>query len=539
MAVRSTAANAMRAFTSPVRNAGITTKIVALVLLTCSVFGAACALSLVGISDLTSRNEALAKNDVATLAAASKLRGAVAASNEGLLYYVLAQSQVMSDDVTKRDAEVAVALKELRDLATTESRREQVAAFTLHRDELLKSGDEVRAKVKAGDVALAAYLIQAKTQYLSDIVLSDVEDFVSSVIADVQRETDTARKLGEQTRKRVIALLIFGTAFALLGGWLAARAIAKPLRNAVRVLTAVADGDFTRRLHSDSKDEVGRMATALNATLDLLRNTFSTIGDTVTALATASDELSSVSRTMSTAAMQTATDADAVATAAGQVSASVESVAAAAEELSMSIREVAGQAANAASVAEAGAARAMTASGTVSELGAASAKIEDVTGLITSIAEQTHLLALNATIEAAHAGAVGKGFGVVAQEVKELARQTTDASDDVRKVVVDIQEGSRNAVDAMADVASVIQEVNENQATIAAAVEEQNATTRMIGSSAAMAATGSGEIARNIIGVAAAARDATAGAEQTESAANELAEMASGLRMLLAGFRVS
>lgn len=538
MGARRTAMVSLRKLAGPVRNARIATKIVAVVLLTCSVFGVACALALVGISDLTARNESLYRNDVTTLAAADKLRSAVTASNEALLYYLLVKSDEMNTDVSMRDDEVSLALTELDALASTDSRRQQVATFKANRAELLASSNEVRAKVKADDIALASYLVQAKTQYLSRLVLRDVQTLVNSVISDVERGTVEARRLGTQARGRVIGLLAFGTAFALLGGYLAARAIARPLRRAVQVLTAVADGDFTKTLDLDSKDEVGRMASAMNATVDLLRKTFTTISGTVVALATASDELTRVSRTMSDAATQTALDADAVAAAASQVSASVDSVAAAAEELSMSIREVAGQAANAASVAEAGAYRAMAASGTISELGVASAKIEDVTGLISSIAEQTHLLALNATIEAAHAGAVGKGFGVVAQEVKELARQTTDASDDVRKVVGDIQEGSRNAVEAMADVASVIQEVNENQATIAAAVEEQNATTRMIGSSAASAASGSGEIARSIEGVAAAAREATAGAAQTESSANELAEMASGLRTLLAGFRV-
>ncbi|MDQ1710199.1 MAG: methyl-accepting chemotaxis protein, partial [Frankiaceae bacterium] len=380
--------------------------------------------------------------------------------------------------------------------------------------------------------------LEGTTQGYAEAVLQDVQQLEDAVILDVQRETAAAHALGQQARDRVLILLGFGIAIAIIGGWVAARLIAKPLRRAVTVLTAVADGDFTQTLDIDSRDEVGRMAAALDVTVRLLRSTFNTIGATVVALATASDELARVSATMSDNASRTASDAGAAAAAASEVSASVESVAAAAEELSMSIREVAAQAANAASVADAGAVRAEAASGTVSELGAASAQIEDVTELITSIAEQTHLLALNATIEAAHAGAVGKGFGVVAQEVKDLARQTTEASGDVRRVVGNIQAGSRNAVEAMADVASVIQEVNENQATIAAAVEEQNATTRQIGSDAAMAASGSGEIARNIEGVAAAARDATEGAAQTEAAANELSEMASGLRTLLAAFRV-
>ena len=525
--------------TRPVRNVGITTKIVALVLLTCSVFGAAGATALAGIGELTRRNDNLYRNDVGTLAAAARLRAAVSASHDALIYDVLTGNfQQWDGAITARDQDVTAALLELDTMGAATSRTEDIAQFRAHQGAMIASREGVRQAVRAYQLRDASLLLQGKTQSLADVVFLDVERIVSGVIADVQHQTQAARKLGERTKSSVLALLAFGAAFALVGGILAARAIAKPLRRAARVLTAVAAGDFTQTLDIDGKDEVGRLAAALDATIGLLRKTFNTIGATVVALATASDELARVSRTMSDTATRTAADADAAAAAASQVSASVESVAAAAEELSMSIREVAAQASNAASIAEAGAVRAEAASGTVSDLGAASAKIADVTELITSIAEQTHLLALNATIEAAHAGAVGKGFAVVAQEVKDLARQTTDASGDVRRVVLNIQEGSRNAVEAMADVASVIQEVNENQATIAAAVEEQNATTRQIGSNAAMAASGSGEIARNIEGVAAAARDATAGAAQTESAANELAKMASDLRTLLAGFRV-
>lgn len=539
MPARRTAARLAHRLTRPLRNAGITTKIVAIVLLTCSVFAVAGGTALAGIADLTSRNDSLYRVDVGTLAAAAKLRAAVSASHDALIYDALTGDfEVWDPRISSHDGDVKTALLELDDMRMTSNRGNQIQEFRKHRDAMLVSREKVRKAIVARHLPDAVSILQSETQSLADLVLGDVERLVASVIADVKQETQAARKIGMQARKRVIELLTFGTVFALIGGLLAARAIARPLRRAAGVLTAVAAGDFTQTLKIDSTDEVGRLAAALDATVGLLRTTFHTIGATVVALASSSDELARVSRTMSDSAARTAEDAEAAASAATQVSASVDSVAAAAEELSMSIREVASQAANAASVAEAGALRAEAAKGTVADLGTASTQIENVTEIITSIAEQTHLLALNATIEAAHAGAVGKGFAVVAQEVKDLARQTTDASGDVRRVVADMRTGSRNAVEAMTDVTAVIQEVNANQSTIAAAVEEQNATTRMIGMSAATAATGSSEIARNVEGVAAAARDVTAGAGQTEAAANELAQMASELRTVLSGFHV-
>lgn len=538
MRARGIAKGMRRTLLQPVRNAGIATKIVAVVLLTSTAFAAACGLALTGIGELTARNDILFRQDVATLAATAKLRAAVVASHDALIYSVLTTDRKWAAILVAQEGEATDALAALDGMGSVSTRKAQIAKFRDDRGALVQSSDKVRRKILAGELRAANEVLLKETQGLADTAFVDVAQLEKDVIADVKRETSDAQTYGQGVRRRVIGLLAACLVLAVVGGWIAARAITRPLRRAVGVLTAVADGDFTQKLDIESKDEVGQLAAAIDVMIGLLRRTFNTIGGTVVALATASDELARVSGAMSDAASRTANDADSVAAAAAQVSASVESVAAASEELSMSIREVAVQAANAASVAEAGAVRAEAAGGTVSELGDASAKIESVTELIASIAGQTHLLALNATIEAAHAGAVGKGFAVVAQEVKELARQTTDASDDVRRVVGSIQEGSRNAGEAMADVASVIQEVNENQATIASAVEEQNATTRQIGKDAALAANGSSEIARNIEGVAAAARDTTAGAAQTESAANELAEMASQLRTLLTGFRV-
>ena len=143
---------------------------------------------------------------------------------------------------------------------------------------------------------------------------------------------------------------------------------------------------------------------------------------------------------------------------------------------------------------------------TVAKLGESSAEIGNVIKVITSIAQQTNLLALNATIEAARAGEAGKGFAVVANEVKELAKQTAKATEDISRKIEAIQNDTKGAVEAIAQIGKIINQINDIQNTIASAVEEQTATTGEISRNVAEAAKGSNEIAQNITGVAQAAQ---------------------------------
>ncbi len=153
--------------------------------------------------------------------------------------------------------------------------------------------------------------------------------------------------------------------------------------------------------------------------------------------------------------------------------------------------------------------------------------------VITSIAQQTNLLALNATIEAARAGEAGKGFAVVANEVKELAKQTAKATEDISRKIEAIQSDTKGAVDAIAQIGTIISQINDIQSTIASAVEEQTATTAEIARNVNEAALGSREIAQNVTGVAQAARSTTSGAANTKSSADELARMAVELQRLV------
>jgi len=263
-----------------------------------------------------------------------------------------------------------------------------------------------------------------------------------------------------------------------------------------------------------------------------LKATFTTVTQHAQTLGTASEELAASSQQMVSNAEETATQAGVVSAAAEQGSKNVKTVATGTEEMSASIKEIAKNAHDAAKVAAAAVKTAETTSATVSKLGESSAEIGKVIKVITSIAQQTNLLALNATIEAARAGEAGKGFAVVANEVKELAKETAKATEDISQKIEAIQGDTKSAVTAITQISTVINKINDYQNTIASAVEEQTATTNEISRNVAEAAKGSKEIAQNITGVAQAAKSTTAGANDTQKASAELAKMAAALLQL-------
>ncbi len=253
-------------------------------------------------------------------------------------------------------------------------------------------------------------------------------------------------------------------------------------------------------------------------------------------LTSSSEELSAVSQQMSANAEETAVQANTVSAAAEQVSRNVQTVAAGTEEMSVSIREIAKNAAEAARVASSAVSVAAATNLTVAKLGESSDEIGKVIKVITSIAQQTKLLALNATIEAARAGEAGKGFAVVANEVKELAKETAKATEDISLKIAAIQSDTTGAVASIAQISNIINQINDIQNTIASAVEEQTATTNEMSRNVAESAKGVDEIAKNVTGVAKAAQDTTAGAASSLQAARALSGMAVDLEKLVGQF---
>ncbi len=264
-----------------------------------------------------------------------------------------------------------------------------------------------------------------------------------------------------------------------------------------------------------------------------LKRTIGAVSENSETLAAASEELSATATTMSGNSEETATQSSVAAAAAEQVSKNVATVATSAEEMSASVREIAKNAAEAARVGTAAVKVANDTNATVAKLGESSTEIGKVIKVITSIAQQTNLLALNATIEAARAGEAGKGFAVVANEVKELAKQTAAATEDISAKIEAIQTDTKGAVSAIGEISKIISRINEIQNTIASAVEEQSATTNEIARNANEAARGSTEITRNISSVSQAARSTSEGAANTLTAASELAKLAAALKRIV------
>jgi methyl-accepting chemotaxis protein len=365
----------------------------------------------------------------------------------------------------------------------------------------------------------------------------DLADMRAVEDADAARNAKAATSAYESSRIQVIVLLIVGLVLAMAVGLWVARGIVRSLAKVQDVCAGLADGDLTRSAGLTSGDEPGRMGQALDAAMDRLRQTVATIDGSASSLSAASEQLSGVAVRIAASAEETSAQAQTVSAAAEQISRSVETVSAGSEEMGASIREISQNAAEAARVATEAVAITATTSATMGKLGESSAEIGNVIKVITSIAEQTNLLALNATIEAARAGEAGKGFAVVASEVKDLAQETARATEDISRRIQAIQGDTTGAVAAMEQISQVIDRISEFQTTIASAVEEQTATTAEMNRSVGEAASGTGEIAQNITGVAEAARLTSEGVTQSQQATGELARMSHGLQTLVGGFR--
>ncbi len=314
-------------------------------------------------------------------------------------------------------------------------------------------------------------------------------------------------------------------------------AVVGPLQDVSAVLTKIAGGDFTTLVTNKYLGDFDLLADAVNTLSKSVRSALEQIGRNVSLLASSSEELNKVSQSMGSNADETATQANVVSAAAEQVSNNVQTVATGAEEMSASIKEIAKNTAEASRVATSAVRTAEVTNVTISKLGQSSAEIGQVIKVITSIAQQTNLLALNATIEAARAGEAGKGFAVVANEVKELAKETAKATEDISRKIEAIQGDTNGAVSAISQISQVIGQISDIQTTIASAIEEQSATTNEIGRTLAEAAKGSTDISKNIGGVADAARATTVGATDTSKSAHSLEKMAAELQTLVSQFR--
>nr|BFE75654.1 hypothetical protein GCM10020092_089550 [Actinoplanes digitatis] len=369
-----------------------------------------------------------------------------------------------------------------------------------------------------------------------------VLDITAALDKSVEARADQLRADAAAVRATSLKVLggtlLLTVILACLMGIGVTRSVVRPLAVVVGALDRLARRDLTARAGLSRKDELGQLGDAVDRTAESLGETVTAIAGHAGTIAVASDDLSAVSARVAESSAHVDSQAAAVAQAADSVSGNVRTMAAGSQEMSSAIDEIARNAGAAASVASEAVEVATQTNTTVGKLGESSAQIGDVVKMITSIAEQTNLLALNATIEAARAGEMGKGFAVVAGEVKDLAQETAKATEDIARLVQAIQADSTNATEAIGQISSVVGRISDFQTLIAAAVEEQTATTSEMGRSVGEAAASSENIASNIAGVSAAMGETTIAVRQARESAEGLARTSGELRGLVDSFQL-
>ncbi len=373
----------------------------------------------------------------------------------------------------------------------------------------------------------------------------------------------------EVTRARISVLLWTVGILSLIAVtvWLLLeKSVVRPLRNSSEYIRAIADGKLTGSIQVRSRDEFGTIAGNLQTMADGLNRMIREIlkaaegmlessemmGKTADSFVRGSQETSQRSVSVAASAEEMSSNMHSVAAAAEEASTNISLVASSTEQMAATIREIAKNTETAKTITAKAVSEAGAASARIDELGLAASKIGKVTETITEISGQTNLLALNATIEAARAGEAGKGFAVVANEIKELARQTASATQEIKAQIDGIQSSTSATVQQIENISQVINEVNEIVVVIVAAIEEQNATTNEISNNITQATLGihevtenvsqssqvAGEVAKDISAVSQQSTEISEKSLQLSESAHQLKDLAGQLQAMVRRFSV-
>ncbi|MFC5069066.1 methyl-accepting chemotaxis protein [Flaviflagellibacter deserti] len=425
---------------------------------------------------------------------------------------------------------------------------------------------------KAADLAMAGRVDQAlpiahKVDDAIDELRTKIRNKTNADSQEMERKAEQAAATAEsaQTENMVVSLIGLGVVF-MLAVWMTIGLISRPLARMSVTMAALAGGDLTVSVDGQKrKDEVGDMAKAVDvfkqnaiavkqleaeqeaqkaraeaekrAAMNDLADRFEVeVMGVVQAVSASAQQLQANAETMSSAAEETSRQSNAVAAASEQATTNVQTVAAAAEELSKSIHEIAEQVTSAATATTTATNQASSTVTLVQGLAQSAQRIGEVVGLIGDVSAQTNLLALNATIEAARAGEAGRGFAVVAQEVKQLAAQTSRATEEIASQIQAVQGATNEVVQAITGISNSISQIDNISGAIATAVEEQGAATQEIARNVVQASTGTKEVSSNISGVSEAAASTGKVSEEIVGASVSLAKQANDLRDQVSAF---
>jgi methyl-accepting chemotaxis protein len=382
----------------------------------------------------------------------------------------------------------------------------------------------------AAQLLLPGYLRQFEAL---ETDLGAIDDDMLAAVRQAARAGTDAGRLSELI---ILLAALGGVLMAAGAALLTVRAIRGPLRQMLAALRSAARRDLTVQVDVTSSDELGEMAVALNAAMTAIRTTVAATATSVETLATASADLRCLAGSLDTSAEQTSTQARSADTSAQQVSSSVIDMMTATEQLSASITEIARQTATASATTARASGSAADTAAAVASLRDASLEIGDIVKQITAIAAQTNLLALNATIEAARAGSAGKGFAVVAGEVKELAQETAQATNDITVKITAIQKMTARTAETTAAITAVITVIDDGQRTIAAAVEEQSATTAEMARNVGEVSMSATQISETVSEITASTGTTADSAGTTRQSAERVSSAAAEIKDLIRQF---
>jgi methyl-accepting chemotaxis protein len=363
-----------------------------------------------------------------------------------------------------------------------------------------------------------------------------------------------------------LVALVFLLVFTPLTIWLTTR-ITQPIKTVMATLSSLGSGDLTKKCSVSSVDETGKMASAVNETMtsidgivrnireysDVLTKESSQLGENTSVISKASSSISEQTSKAVTSAKAATEGIGVIAQSTEEMSQTINTVASSIEEMNASLTEVAKNCQKESKIATDATQQSKVSRDIMDKLSQSASQIGKVIGVINDVADQTNLLSLNATIEAASAGEAGKGFAVVASEVKELARQTAKATNEIKALIEEMQSNTANAVKAIAQIDTIIGDVNSISQTIVSAVEEQSATVseisknvsevnvsaRSIAQNVTTSAQSIGDVTQLIVNIDHSTHETSEGVGTIKGSAEQLSGIVKGLQDIVRKFKSS
>lgn len=464
----------------------------------------------------------------------------------------LADRQQLEGRIVALIAEMKASESEFASLMADADKRRAFDGYLAQREEFMAVQKQVAVLSLANDVAQGIILVDTRLSPLGDAMVSALKDLESTLKDGAEQAGAEASASYASAQMTVVIFIVVAALLTVLLAWILTRSIVLPIRQAVEVTEVVAAGDLTRTFSVTGKDEPARLLRALSGMQTQLRETIQGIGNSSTQLASAAEELNAVTEDATRGLQRQNDEIQQAATAVNEMSTAVDEVASNAVSTSEQSRATS-------ATAEEGqqqVARTVTSidkltstiestSSEVQELADKAQNISRVLDVIRAIAEQTNLLALNAAIEAARAGEQGRGFAVVADEVRALAHRTQQSTTEIEDMIGTMQQGTEKSVEAM-NISRTMANATLEQANaagealkqITAAIAQINERNMVIASAAEEQAQVSREVDRNLVNIRDLSTQSAAGAEQTSSSSRELSRLAVQMNELVNRFRV-